>query len=100
MTGRACAFFIASLMALGQRFVISTFAGGPPGASVPVPALNVDFSYVQFVAADASGNFYFSTDLNCVFKVDSRGMLTRIAGNGAPGFSGDGGPAAQSALNL
>jgi sugar lactone lactonase YvrE len=100
MTCKPLLFLAALGVASAQRFVISTFAGGPPGASGPVPALNVNFSYVQFVAADASGNFYFSTALNCVFKVDSKGMLTRIAGNGAPGFFGDGGPATQSALNF
>jgi trimeric autotransporter adhesin len=80
--------------------VISTFAGGPPGGNGPIPALNVDFAPAQFVAADASGTFYFSTALNCVFKVDSKGMLTRIAGNGAAGFYGDGGPATQSAVKF
>lgn len=100
MTYKPLLFLAALGVASAQRFVISTFAGGPPGASGPVPALNVDFSYAPYVAADASGNFYFSTALNCVFKVDSKGMLTRIAGNGASGFSGDGGPATQSTLNF
>lgn len=100
MIGRASIFFLASLGACAQRFVISTFAGGPPGANAPVSAYNVDFSRAQSVVADRSGNFYFSTAMNCLFKVDSKGMLTRIAGNGAAEFAGAGGPATESALDF
>jgi hypothetical protein len=55
MNYRVSAFFLVSLTVFAQRFVISTFAGGPPGAKTPVPAYNVDFSWAQSVAADVSG---------------------------------------------
>jgi len=55
---------------------------GPPGA----------------VATDARGNVYFSSP-NLVLKLDSAGRLTRVAGNGTPGYSGDGGLAANALLN-
>ena len=41
---------------------------------------------------------YFSS-LNCVYKLDPNGVLTRIAGNSQPGYSGDGGPASAAQLN-
>ena len=48
---------------------------------------------VRGVAADATGNVYYSSWYEGVWKLDSQGTITRIAGNGNPGFSGDGGPA-------
>jgi uncharacterized protein (TIGR03437 family) len=41
---------------------------------------------------DTAGNVYFAS-VHSVFKVDRQGTLTRIAGNGRSGSSGDGGPA-------
>jgi sugar lactone lactonase YvrE len=43
------------------------------------------------IAVDAAGNFYFSDSANDrVLKVDTSGQITIVAGNGTPGFSGDG----------
>src|SRR5580658_9666619 len=81
-----------------QQFTISTFAGGVPPVT-PAPALETSIGYPQALAADASGNIYF-TGLNCIFKLDSSGILTVVAGNGRQGFSGDGGPATQAQLSL
>ncbi|HET7064061.1 MAG TPA: kelch repeat-containing protein [Rudaea sp.] len=52
------------------------------------------------VTADTSGNVYFSSSPNLIFKLDPQGMLRRIAGTGASGYSGDGGPATQAQLNF
>ncbi len=46
---------------------------------------------VRGVAADSIGNIYYSSWPEGVWKVDSQGVSTRIAGNGTQGFSGDGG---------
>ena len=48
---------------------------------------------IRGVAADSAGNVYYSSWYEGVWKVDSQGVSTKIAGNGNPGFSGDGGPA-------
>jgi sugar lactone lactonase YvrE len=79
--------------------LISTLAGGsvPPtgstGTSVSIP---VGYG----VASDSSGNTYFaSPTLSSVFKVDPSGNVTRIAGTGVYGYSGDGGPALSAQLN-
>jgi uncharacterized protein (TIGR03437 family) len=86
------AVFAAALSALNaQQYVISTYAGGPP-ATDPAPATNVAIGSVTGMAADSAGSVYFS-GLNCVFKLDARGALTRVAGGSHGGYSGDGGPA-------
>jgi sugar lactone lactonase YvrE len=84
--------------AQAQGYIISTFAGGAPP---PTPILGVDMPLgtVQSVAADAMGNTYFVAS-HCVFKLDVYGVVTRIAGNGRAGYSGDGGPATRAQLQL
>ncbi len=82
-----------------QRYVISTFAGGGP---LPVETsganLSIDWNS-KGLAVDAAGNVYF-TSLNCVFKLGPDGIVTRIAGNGRPGYSGDGGPATLAQFSM
>jgi uncharacterized protein (TIGR03437 family) len=84
-------------LSFAQQYTISTIAGGAP-PSTPVAATSISIGRPQRVTVDGVGNFYF-TSLNCVFKVDSSGTLTRIAGNSRAGYSGDGGPATQAQLN-
>jgi hypothetical protein len=49
---------------------------------------------------DAAGNYYFAQDFGAskVRKIDIRGNITTVAGNGSSGFSGDGGPATAASL--
>src|SRR5262249_47027575 len=61
--------------------------GGPAtAAAVSAPA---------DAAVDADGNVYFSDKGNqLIRRVDAAsGAITTVAGNGSPGFAGDGGPA-------
>jgi uncharacterized protein (TIGR03437 family) len=52
------------------------------------------------VAADSLGNVYIADTLDqAVRKVTPDGVITTLAGNGSPGYSGDGGPANQARLN-
>ncbi len=52
---------------------------------------------IQF---DAAGNLFIAErDNHVVRKVDAKtGIISTFAGTGAPGFSGDGGPAARAQL--
>ncbi len=53
------------------------------------------------VGIDTIGNFYIiDQDNHRVRKVDTSGIITTIAGNGTPGYSGDGGPAVLAQLNF
>lgn len=52
------------------------------------------------LAIDSGGNLYIADAANHrVRMVSPAGVITTVAGNGHPGFSGDGGPASQSQLN-
>ncbi len=80
-----------------QQYIISTIAGGAPPLS-PSAATQASIGAPQGVFADAAGNVYLSS-LDCVFKVDSSGVLSLVAGNARPGYSGDGGAATSAQLD-
>jgi uncharacterized protein (TIGR03437 family) len=79
-----------------QQYVVSTLAGGAPYPT-PAPALSIPVIPVG-IAVDPTGNVYFASHLS-VFKRDSSGTVTRIAGNGRSNYSGDGGPALEAGMN-
>jgi sugar lactone lactonase YvrE len=80
---------------------ISTVAGfGSFGKSADRgAATNAGLGFVSGVAFDALGNLFLS-DLgnNRIRKVDVRGAITTVAGDGSPGYQGDGGPATNASL--
>lgn len=95
-------FFVPLLVfgsnALAQSYTVTTIAG-PSYTAITGKAVNLPISTPTSVAADGMGNFYFASAWdNKVFKVDSDGNLTVVAGNGLQGFSGDGGPALSAQL--
>ncbi|MBS1876749.1 MAG: hypothetical protein JSU00_26280 [Acidobacteria bacterium] len=95
----AAPFLLTALACLSsaQQFTISTIAGG--GVPVtPAAAASAAIGQVRRVVADAGGNLYFSAS-NVVYKMDSSGTLTLVAGNGQAGYSGDGGPATRASLS-
>jgi uncharacterized protein (TIGR03437 family) len=64
------------------------------------PAASAQFNYPWGVAVDGSGNVYIA-DYNSrrIRKVAAAtGIITTVAGNGTPGYSGDGGPATSAQL--
>jgi len=83
--------------------VILPFAGnGMLGSSGDGgQATEATFNQPQSVTVDSTGNVYISdTGNHRVRKVAPSGIITTVAGTGADGFSGDGGPATQANLNL
>src|SRR5437870_1752872 len=94
---RALLFFLsAGLAAAQQPYTISTLAGGAPRLT-PAAATSSSIGDPPRVAVDSAGNVYFAS-LYSIFKVDRAGLLTRIAGTGRRGLSGDGGPALNAQL--
>jgi hypothetical protein len=75
---------------------ITTVAGtgtlGYTGDGTPATAADIPFSYG--VAVDGSGNLFISFyDYSRIRKVNTLGYISTFAGDGTPGFVGDGGPA-------
>lgn len=82
--------------------VISTFAGnGASGFSGDGgPATAAEFNTVGGVTQDPSGNFYIADGNNHRIRmVNTSGIISSFAGNGTPGYNGDGGPATAKELN-
>ena len=89
--------FAASCCAFGQTYTIQTFAGG--GLGVNVPGTSAGLNSPRSVALDAAGNVFFADANHIVLRLDATtGIVTLVAGNGTPGFSGDGGPATSAQL--
>jgi streptogramin lyase len=82
--------------------VIHTAAGtGQKGYSGDGgPATAATFNLPHEIRFDKAGNYYIADMTNhAVRRVDAKtGVITTFAGTGQPGYSGDGGPAAQAQL--
>ena len=63
------------------------------------PAVQAQLNFPRGVAVDGAGNLYVADNGNDrIRRIDASGTITTIAGNGVPGYSGDGGPAVQAQL--
>jgi len=89
--------------------IITTIAGTGTICSSPTascgdggPATSAQFYRPNGIALDGSGNVYVSDTLdNRIRRIDAvTGIITTVAGTGAPGYSGDGGPATNATLNI
>ena len=81
--------------------VITTVAGnGTSGFSGDHgPATSAQLRIPTGVVVDSAGNLYIADTANyCIRKV-SNGVISTVAGNGTPGFSGDNGPATSAQLS-
>jgi sugar lactone lactonase YvrE len=99
---------------LADRGTISTVAGNyalscpsvQSGCPAPFggdnePATGAALNTPNGIAVDTSGNIYFAdVGHSRIRKVDTHGIITTVAGNGTNGYSGDGGPATDAALNM
>jgi len=92
--------FIARLNSPGftQSGIITTYAG----PHMPVNggmAIDQAIDRQVSVAQDGTGGFYVASETqNRVYRVSADGRLSIVAGSGAAGFSGDGGPAIAAKL--
>jgi sugar lactone lactonase YvrE len=104
---RAQAAILIISVSLGSGFG-QTKTGNPLVPPVNLPGTSARLPSVKGVAVDAAGDVFFVSggsiggfDGGCsVLRWDAvTGMLTSVAGNGTPGFSGDNGPATNAQLN-
>ncbi len=82
--------------------IVNTIAGtgsqGSSGDGGPATAAKLD---PIALTLDTKGNLYISDLAGFrIRKVDTAGIITTIAGNGTPGYSGDNGPALSAQLGL
>ena len=81
--------------------VISTVAGnghgGVNGDGGPAPAAQL--AVLTALAVDGRGNVFIASGDGRIRKVTPEGVISTVAGNGHPGFSGDGSPATSAQLN-
>ncbi len=84
--------------------IISTLAGtGTAGFSGDSGlATQAKINQPRGIAIDEQGNVYFADQANFrIRKVDAAtGIITTVAGNGAPGYSGNNGPATAAMINF
>ena len=78
----------------------TTVAGSTPGyGGDGGPAIEAQLGSPSEVAVDGSGNLYIADSANNrIRKIDTSGIITTVAGNGMPGYGGDGGPAIEAQL--
>jgi len=84
----------------GQADKLVVVAGGGTGGDGG-PALQAKLSEPFAVGFDKAGNLYICEMAagERIRRVDTKGVIATIAGTGKKGYSGDGGPAAQAAIN-
>jgi trimeric autotransporter adhesin len=79
----------------GQAYNIQTVAGG----GWEIPGASANLSSLQGVAIDRAGNVFMALSAySVVVRMDASGQLSRVAGNGTQGYSGDNGPATLAQL--
>ena len=87
---------------VGKDGIITTIAGnGAAGFSGDNgPALKASFNFPAGLCLDRAGNLYVADRNNHrVRRIDTSGIVTTVAGKGAPDMGGDGGPAVEAYLN-
>ena len=90
---------LCSADAPATKYNIQTIAGGD-AVGDGGPALAALLSQAEGIAIDNQGAVYVAdAQDNRVRKITPDGVIQTVAGNGTPGFAGDGGPAAQALLN-
>ena len=86
---------------VGTNGIITTVVGGGGnGIGDGGGATNANLYWPMGMAVDASGNLFIADSaFNCIRKVDTRGIITTVAGNGTYAYSGDSGPATNASLS-
>src|SRR5438876_3856640 len=90
---------LSSSIGFAQSATITTYAGPLSPVNGAQATIQV-FGKPSSVVADQAGGFYFaSIDHHRVYGVAADGAVRVIAGNGAKGSDGDGGPATSARLD-
>ena len=88
---------------IDTKGIITTIAGtGTPGYNGDnIPGTQARLDQPWRVTIDPAGNLYIADAGNDrIRKLTPDGIITTVVGNGNPGYSGDGGPAASATLRI
>jgi len=96
---RLLSALLLTFAASAQPYTVSTFAGGAMPENTP--GMSASVASILSITVDKAGDVYFSAvNMHSVLRLDATtGVLTVVAGNGTPGFSGDNGPATLAQLD-
>jgi len=84
----------------GLPVEVSAGIGQSGGEGDGGPATEAQFEYPVGLAFDANGNLFVTDDKDhTVRRIDATGIINAFAGNGTPGFAGDGGSAVDAQLS-
>ncbi|MFP5236427.1 MAG: Ig-like domain repeat protein [Acidobacteriota bacterium] len=98
--GVLCAAPWAAAQNAAQRAALGQLGRGRAEYASGVEATTVPLAQPGGLAFDSAGNLYIAdTDHEIIRKVNLAGIITTVAGNGAQGFSGDGGAATSATLD-
>ena len=94
-------FILSVIPCIAHAQIITTIAGngifGYGGNSGPATLATLNGP--SGVALDSNNNLYFTDNANWVVRmINSRGIISTIAGNNTFGYGGDGGPATNAAI--
>jgi hypothetical protein len=95
--------YSARIRKVSSSGIITTVAGnGFNGYSGDgAPATSAHLWVPQGVAVDSAGDLFIADGYNNrIREVSPSGIITTVAGNGSPGYSGDGGPATNAKLTF
>ena len=86
---------------IDARGVAHILAGtGRHGTATETSARRIDFERPEGLAAAPDGSVFVSDGFNhSVYRIHADGGVTRVAGTGSPGYSGDGGPGPEATLH-
>ncbi|MBI2680961.1 MAG: hypothetical protein HYX25_08150 [Candidatus Solibacter usitatus] len=88
-----------ALAAQPATYLIETVAGSSAMGDGG-PAIAASLNNAQGIAVDPAGNIFIAdTDAHRIRKITPDGLISTVAGTGAPGAQGDGGPAVAAQLN-
>jgi hypothetical protein len=90
--------YVVKINKMGEAFLVS--GNGTPGYSGDGgPASVAQLNNPTGIALDSAGDVLVVDTNNHRVRKISNGVITTVAGNGTPGFSGDNGPATAAQLN-
>lgn len=87
---------IATVAHAGKLTLVAGGGSGGDGSPATQAKLEEPFS----VGVDATGNMFIAEASGRIVKVDAKGVICTVAGEGAKGSGGDGGPATKARFNF